>query len=741
MDQREFFKHIFRDGTGWACITLPGHDGKPTDDHWFEYPRQLDDMQTFVSKNVHTDVWYSPVLFSAQRRVKENGQYLAVAAADADTCDPDNFRMQPSLVVQTSTGRWHVYWGLDGAQAAQDVAKVNRRISHVHKDEGCDISFVNSAKLLRVPGTSNGKHPGEVVVVTAEDSLAATPLSAIELRYPQSEVPDMVEADDDELPSGLADYIRDNRSALLNQIPNSISMQELLFGTYQEDRRSEVRFKLLCALYELGFSDSDVVTIAWGAPSNKYREDPRGLSGLWSEAMKAKAQMRAHTEQSDEYDRPFTEREYEAPEPVKKRERSVFLTDDEIEQVKSQINFIDQWVSWARKKTDAPSEYHRAAAMTIMSAVYSEFGHAIPKFAPKGLKLNLWFMTLGRSTKDRKSTSRSYMNAIFRELKDDVYDYGLPEDVTPGGISLALNDRAHKASVFDRDEVQGLFKEILSQGYMTGSLEVFTKLYDGWSGGRLRASGERKMMESVPVSFIMYTMGILAQTAATLTVDNFRSGFLTRFIYVIAERPEGFKSDPMEQASEEEEQEDQEFGLLVRHLSDRRRRWELRVPERGKTHPMRVDPDAWARFQAFEADVNRKAESSSQGDLIETTAQRMIISVLKLACLIAMDDNASRVRMIHMLQAISYAGEWFDGASTVASMVSASEWERDVDALESYIMAKGGRSTSAAVHREFKNKKGKDIEDMINALVARGTLSRHASGPRWILELEKSDDA
>lgn len=737
MEQRDFFKHIFRNGEGWACITLPGADGKPTDDHWFQYPAQLDDMVALAGENARTDVWFSPVLFSNVQRVKANGKYLSVFAADADTCDPSNFRMEPSLIVATSAGRYHVYWAIDTLGEAQTIAPINRRISQVHKDQGCDISFVNSAKLLRVPGTSNSKHPGEIVVVVADTEDVVYSVEQIDRLYPSSEVPDMVEADDENMPSGLMEYVLANGRGLINTIPNSTTMSDLLYGQFQENRRSEARYKLLCELYMLGWPDQDVVAVVWHTKLNKYADDPRGVSGLWAEAMKARADVRGQAEQG--YDKSFDT----VPEPARielpKRERSSFLTAEEQEQVKTQVNFIDMWVSWAKTKTDAPAEYHRAAAMTIMSTVYSEFGHAIPKFGK--VKLNLWFMTLGRSTQDRKSTSRSYMNSMLRELedKDNGYDYQLPDDVTPGGISLALNDRAHKASVFDRDEVQGLFKELLSQGYMAGSLEVFTKLYDGWSGGRLRASGDKKLMESVPVSFIIYFMGILTETTSVLTVTNFRSGFLTRFLYVIAERPQDFKPEPIEQASEEVEEEDEVFNALRDHLIRRRQRWELYVPNREQTHPMRVDDDAWTRFQQFESEVNEKAASSPHGDLIQTTAQRTVISTLKLACLIAMDDNSKRVKMIHMLQAIGYAGEWYDSASAIAGMVSASEWERDVDELEAFIASRNGKTSSTSVHRQFKAKKAKEVEDMINALEQRGRLSRHQDGPRWQLVLKEDE--
>lgn len=728
MEPREFFKTVFAEQEGNVVIVLPNYANKPTNDRWFNYPADLDAMVKCVEDNRHGDVWFSPILFAETRRTKEHATSTQVLAADADSCDPNNFRLRPSISIETSPGHWHCYWTLDHSVPAVDAAVINRRIAQVHKDQGCDTAFVNAAKLLRVPGTSNNKHPGAVVFAADIEEVRYDVVGFSEV-YPVEEVPDALVVESVAAPDDLAEYVTANRARLLNNLPNTIGLRDLIFTEPHENKRSEQRYKLLCELYRLGLDDREVVAVAWGAPSNKYRDDPRGYGGLWNEAVKARQDVSAEPHGVADEDR---------QEKKPELQRSTFLSEEEIERVRADINFVDQWIEWAGTKTDAPSEYHRAAAITLLSTVYSEFGHATPKFARDGLKLNLWFLVLGRSTKDRKSTSRSYMNSALRALRTDEYDYQLGDDVTPGGISLALHDRANKASVFDRDEVQGLFKEVLNQGYMAGGLEVFTKLYDGWSGGRLRASGDKKELKSVPVSFIMFMMGILSETADVLTITNYRSGFLTRFLYVIGRRPEGYKPPPIEQASEEEESEDKVFNGLVNHLELNRNYWSM-LGDEGKTVPVRMENDAWARFQKFEQDVLERAEDSAYAEIIETTASRMVISVLKLATLLAMDDRSRTVKTIHVLQAVAYAGEWFDNAEAVASMVSASEWERDVDQLENYIQGRGGSCSLAHAYSRFPQKRPKEFEEMIVALESRGVLERHANGNRWLLELKYKD--
>ena len=740
MDTRQFFETIYGNSEGRAVIVLPNYANKPVNDHWFAYPAQLDDMVKLVESKRNGSVWFSPVLFNSDSRVKENAKALNVAASDADTCEPENFRVQPDFVVETSINRWHVYWLLKEGADPQEVAKLNRRIAQVHKDQGADIAYVNSAKLMRVPGTANHKHPGNVVIVADYGDLDRRDFNEFSTNYPVEEVPDAVEAKDTPVPEGLTEYIAANRARLLQGIPygfktqTNVNIRDLLMSKYTEQKRSEMLYLLCCELYRMKmYSDEEIAALVWGAPTNKFNgEDDRGLAGLWVTAiMRAKQDVENDTVESEGefYD--------ETSKGKPRRTTTDFLTADERDEIRLSVNFIDQWVTWAGTRTDAPAEYHRAAAMALLSTVYSEFGQAFPKFGP--LKLNIWFMVLGRSTKDRKSTSRRYMNNALRALKTDDFSYQLGDDVTPSGISLALHDRANKASVFDRDEVQGLFKELLHQSYMSGGVEVFTKLYDGWSGGRIRASGDKKVLESVEVSFIMFMMGILSESTDVLTITNYKSGFLTRFVYILGSRPDGYVAEPLQQGSEEDQEVDEVFDSLVNHLAVNRSWWDIQKPE-GKLYTLRADDDAWARFQQFELDANDRAEQSDVGEIISSTTERMIITALKLATLLAMDDRSLTVKRVHMLQAIGYAGEWFDNAVTVASMVSESEWQKDVDKLEAFIVSKGGRVSYAACYNQFKSLKPKEFSDVVEALKSRGVLTDSRAGNKIILELDYQEE-
>jgi hypothetical protein len=732
----DFFTEVFGQASGRMVLVLPNYSGKPVNDVWFTWPEDATKIEQTVIENSNRDVWFSPLLYASDSRTKDNSTSVQVLAADADSCDPSLFRERPSFVVETSPARFHVYWRLNEVAEPTEAAKINRRIAHVHAPDGCDTAFVNAAKLLRVPETANSKHPGARVILADIDDHVYS-VSHFEELYPVAEVPDAMEFSSENLPEGMLEFVTniDNKNSLYRGLPNSLTLRGLLNDQWAADKRSHMRYKLLCDLYRLGLPDDAVMALAWWAPSNKYRtEDNRGVKGLWDEAVKAKNEVRR---EQDDFDRPVgweggdTElKPMQAP-----KANTDFLTPEERESLV--VNFVDEWVQWAGTKTDAPAEYHRATAVTLLSTVYSEFGHAFPAFGE--LKLNIWVMVLGRSTKDRKSTARGYLDKAFRALRTDEFNYALGDDVTPGGVSLALHDRAHQASVFSRDEVQGLFKELLSQSYMAGGLEVFTKLYDGWSGGRIRASGEKKILESVPVSFLMFLMGILSESADVLTVTNFRSGFLTRFVYVIGSRPEGYEAPPLQQGSREGGKEDAVFNGLMNHLAANRAWWDNRPGvdrAEGLTHEFMAEDDAWERYLEYSKAADKAAENSPYAEIIGTTTERMNITVLKLATIFAMDDRSLIIKKRHVLAAIAFAGEWFDNAVTLASMVSESEWQRDVDNLEKFIVGKGGSVSYSSAYRAFKDKRAFEFEEMVIALERRGTLNRVPNGNKFVLEME-----
>jgi hypothetical protein len=69
-----------------------------------------------------------------------------------------------------------------------------------------------------------------------------------------------------------------------------------------------------------------------------------------------------------------------------------------------------------------------------------------------------------------------------------------------------------------------------------------------------------------------------------------------------------------------------------------------------------------------------------------------------------------------MLTAIRYSEDWFNNLVKMASAISASEWQRDVDKLEALVMDRGGKIRYEEAYRKFNNKRKREFDEMVQAL-------------------------
>jgi hypothetical protein len=424
--------------------------------------------------------------------------------------------------------------------------------------------------------------------------------------------------------------------------------------------------------------------------------------------------------------------------PTRKPKSIDFLSPDEKEHMAP--TFVDDYLAWASSKTDAAHEFHIASAFTILSVIFSDYGHAVPKFGR--LPLNLWFMVLGETTRSRKSTTRGQMVSFIKALSDEEkYTYDLGSDVTPEALDNNLLERSNRSSLVHRDEVQGWLQEMDSKNYMAGAKGKFTELYDGHVSGKLRATGDVKRKASVSVSLVLFTMGIRSQVASFLTQDDFQSGFLTRFVYVEADAPKRTaESDYLEQADlSEVKQGDPVFTDLVNRLEQSREHWDSFVAVDGPTTAVPCSPDAWARLNRFITDILDEAEGHERHAIIEASSQRLSLSILKAATLLAMFDCCDEVQLPHMLSAINYCSSWFLHMVSMANKISESGWQRRMDGVENYLLAQGGPARWDRTYGKFKaDLKPREFMEIVQALQEAGTVHvvQDDRKVRWLELLE-----
>lgn len=175
----DFLRHLFPldlDGYLVAETLIPGR--KVTIEHsfWFtieelhsEPPPVLDINET---SEPFRGFFFCPHPFqSPTSRSKENAALLTQVLymdCDDEFVNPWTFDPKPSIIVNTSPGRHHVYWLLSEPIECTEAERLNKALAYYYltKDKsGWDLS-----QLLRIPETSNFKRKRHLIEVLDEHS-------------------------------------------------------------------------------------------------------------------------------------------------------------------------------------------------------------------------------------------------------------------------------------------------------------------------------------------------------------------------------------------------------------------------------------------------------------------------------------------------------------------------------------------------------------------------------------------
>lgn len=720
---RDYLNFIWQGLDGRAVIALMDSDNQITRHKFFSWPDQSEDLFAYVEEHKGQDVYTTDTLYRANRAKKGVAKAVQMVFSDADTFNVADAKLIPSLIVHTSPGKTHLHWRLTDTTDPSVVEPLSHALSNAHPKDttGMDDGWAVN-KFLRVPGTANTNpmnKPGypDNFEVSYETTGAAYTSAEFAAAYPPVETVTVAEKT---LPDVLPGY-----GEVLGRIKNSPMLSDLInkgAGSRRDVDRSDALFLLENELFRLGATDEETFVICRNAAVNKFADKSDPDSKLWDDILRARAKSYTTSELEEADDT------IEVTVAPHKPDKMVdFLTEEEKENLRP--TFVDDYMAWAASKTDAAREYHVAGAFTILSTVFSDYGHAVPKFGR--LPLNMWFMVLGATTRSRKSTTRGQMLKFISALSDDdKYTYDLGSDFTPEALDNALLERSNRSGLVHRDEFQGFLKEVGSKAYMAGAEGKLTEIYDGHVSGKLRATGEQKRKAAVNVSLVLFAMGIRDQVADILTQEDFQSGFLTRFIYIEADAPPRTKeSDYLAQADLTEVKEgDPVFTQLLQSLEKSRQHWDNFVQYDAPTTAVPCTPEAWARLNAFISDVLDAAEGHERHAIIDASSQRLTLSILKAATLLAMYESCDEVELNHMLAAINYCASWFTHMVSMANRVSASAWQRRMDAVEEFLMEKGGSATWEVVYRKFKSDlKSREFLEIITALEEAGVLHTYHS--------------
>lgn len=714
--QADFFDIIYGDLQGEVQIAQKDI----TKNAWFTWPEEREELLEYVERHSDTDLYCTTTTYSKRTRKAEYAEAGLVVYADADTCNPRNFRLRPTIEVRTSPGHWQAWWLLDAYEDADQIANVSKAVAYGHKDQGCDKSGWIPTKLLRVPGSVHSKTE-TIHEVTATFNGDLYSLEQIGVTYEDVKVENDVVLsvplpDEDDLPDVF-------------DVTGRMSMET--WNLYNTDpgpggELSDRMWRLELDMFREGFDAEEVFVAVWRSKINKYhpsrvgettssgstraaRDNPQEL--LWKEVLHASTKWQeAPVEIEVEVDGTIVA-------PLTNAKVS-FLTDDERDFVATQTTFVDRYVAWVASRTDASPEYSRTLGYFLLSSVLGNMAYLPTTFG--NTKLNLWALILGETTLTRKSTAWSMCSSVIAEYeKQAEVKIDVGSDFSSEGLTKALGDRDNMVSMVWRDEIQGFFKEMFTKNYMAGTVERLTDLYGGRVAVSLRSTKGGSQNNRANVVFNLMGMGIEEETAEVLTTKNFRSGFLTRFLWCIADSPEVTR-DKIEVTMRDEsgykgtDPKVIEFARELKAVTSR-------APEHAE--PIYWEDGTLERFNEWMWDTTQVAKKARNPKNMAPTVQRLGINILKCASLLALADRTPKVGLKHLLPVLKQAEEWYEALDRMSNAISASEFERQVNDVESYIMEGNGRRKMSTIHRKFGIRPAQ-INELVDALVMQGRVSR-----------------
>lgn len=203
------------------------------------------------------------------------------------------------------------------------------------------------------------------------------------------------------------------------------------------------------------------------------------------------------------------------------------------------MGWVERYVEWASSRSPlAPSEFHRAAALFVLSSVIGR--RIFMQDGPAVIYPNVWPLLLGRSGETKKSTCQGFAEDLLMEV---VSDNRMADSASPEGMIAELSEKSvnGSATVWTIiDEFGQVVSGIKHKEYMSDVKDMLMKLYDGKPIQRRLAKLSYQMD---PVYMTLLTATTSNRLSQLLKPDDLEDGFFPRFL-VVQGSTNGWRSRP-----------------------------------------------------------------------------------------------------------------------------------------------------------------------------------------------------
>lgn len=170
MQMQEFLSTVVTTESGHFLLSAAnGIDGWK--EHWFQWPNDVEEIVRSAKQLSTThNVYFTAHLFSSPSSIKANVLPTRTIQADLDNADVGSLPIQPTVVLETSPGRFQAFWILRDDQGldlpTDELERLSCKVTYSILD--CDRSGWPLGHRVRMPDTYNYKYtePHTVNVVS-----------------------------------------------------------------------------------------------------------------------------------------------------------------------------------------------------------------------------------------------------------------------------------------------------------------------------------------------------------------------------------------------------------------------------------------------------------------------------------------------------------------------------------------------------------------------------------------------
>lgn len=424
-----------------------------------------------------------------------------------------------------------------------------------------------------------------------------------------------------------------------------------------------------------------------------------------------------------------------------------FLTYEEAEYLQKiglhPPGWVEDFVSWAGKQTDASPYALRGAALIALSLAAGDVVVLAPQFGSQVTYMNLYLLLIGQSTVVRKTTVISMVHRVLPKAGDGTDFVDIQDDFSIQALAQALAKAADtmRPTLLALDEVAAMFKHMKnSNNYLHGLDAVLLKSYDHSRISIIRTNKTHLVPDGAFVSLIAASPP--TQMEASLSEEDITSGLLPRCMVFTLDDADGGPRVPMDERNNNQEAWEEEADGLQKRLEvitgNRLGTYAAVVIADHKQTVIPLTDEALKRLDDLDAQIRKeRIDSTHTFATIKGRAQGNILKVAGLIKLSRTGHTKGKVELDDVLRSMSLAETVMGDVLALTDVVGLSRRSILLQKVEAIIRRAGGSgiSTPGYIKGQLSKAWRSDLDDfpggaagVCHRLEAEGTVLRKGKG-------------